>query len=45
MGVSLAGKICTRVFAEPVQELKNTLISADVFQIFGWIQKLVIDPF
>ena len=27
MGVSLAGKICTRVSAEPMHGLKNTVIS------------------
>ena len=32
MGVSLAGKICTRASAEPMHELKNTVISTDVFK-------------
>ena len=35
MGVSLAGKICTRVSAEPMHGLKSTVISTDVFKIFG----------
>ena len=35
MGVSLAGKICPRASAEPIHELKNTVISTDVFKIFG----------
>ena len=35
MGVSLVGKICTRASADPMHELKNTVISTDVFKIFG----------
>ena len=34
-GCILSGKICTRASAEPIHELKNTLISTDVFKIFG----------
>ena len=33
--VSLADKICTGASAEPMHELKNTVISTDVFKIFG----------
>ena len=33
--VSLAGKICTRASAEPMHEFKKTVISKDVFKIFG----------
>ena len=35
MGVTLVGKICTRVSAQPMHELKNTVIPTDVFKIFG----------
>ena len=35
MGVCLAGKIYTRVSAVPMHGLKNTVISTDVFKIFG----------
>ena len=43
--VSLAGKICTRAYAEPMHELKYTVISTDVFKFFGGSGSLIIDTF
>ena len=42
IGVSLAGKICTRASAEPMHELKNTVISTDVFMIFVEVENLLL---